>query len=299
MKKDLIEMIVENIEKIEPKNWEHFLSEKATRDIYPYNPFSKTLYSGINLFHLYIARLVKGFESNKFATFKQISAANGQVQKGAKSVWVQYVDSVFRHIDTGEAISKKAFANLPAALQENYKSRTFVKLYNVFNLDLVQGLDVEKFDFTSDEDFIPHPDLEKYLTGILKNNRVICNRERTDRAYYSPGSDSITLPKKKLFKDSDTYYGTIFHELIHWTGHKSRLDRQTGKIFGDTKYAYEELIAELGSMLILFNNNVLSQFPNSLIYLKGWLSSCEDKKVETLREAFKEAFKAVKFLETR
>jgi antirestriction protein ArdC len=67
---------------------------------------------------------------------------------------------------------------------------------------------------------------------------------------YSPEDDRIQLPERELFADAAIYYATALHELVHWSGHPSRLDRQLGRRFGEAAYAVEELIAEVGSAFL-------------------------------------------------
>ena len=70
-------------------------------------------------------------------------------------------------------------------------------------------------------------------------------REGAGEAYYSPGDDYMSMPRFDAFKSAAHFYGVAFHELGHWTGHKTRLDRDLRSRFGERAYAAEELVAEL------------------------------------------------------
>ena len=75
-------------------------------------------------------------------------------------------------------------------------------------------------------------------------------REGHGEAYYVPSRDFISMPAFQAFKGADHFYNVAFHELTHWTGHKSRLDRDLKNRFGSRNYAAEELIAELGAAFL-------------------------------------------------
>lgn len=98
---------------------------------------------------------------------------------------------------------------------------------------------------------------------------------------------------------SHKYYATTFHEIIHWTGHESRLNRLKGDSFGDDGYQFEELVAEIGSILINFELGILDEFINSLRYLKSWSEAgdkTQEERIKELQEAFNLSKKAVKYI---
>ncbi|MFS0644027.1 zincin-like metallopeptidase domain-containing protein [Siminovitchia sp. 179-K 8D1 HS] len=97
--------------------------------------------------------------------------------------------------------------------------------------------------------------------------------------YYQPFRDHINVPPLKDYENSDEYYSTLFHEMIHSTGHKSRLDRegipQTAS-FRDEVYSKEELVAEMGAaMLCGVARTDNSTLPNSAAYIQSWLRTLE------------------------
>ncbi len=100
--------------------------------------------------------------------------------------------------------------------------------------------------------------IEKFIAD--KNAKFMY--EGGDRAYYSPEVDTIQMPKFESFKSAEAYYATKLHELTHWTGHKSRLNREMQGNFGSQKYAYEELIAELGSAFVCSKLGINSELSN-------------------------------------
>ena len=192
-------------------------------------------YRGINVLMLWGAAIDNGFQSSTWLTYKQAAELGGQVRKGEKGSLVVFASSMTRSEtdhDTGE---------------ENERNIPFLKGYTVFNTDQIDGL----------------PDRYRNAPPsrpeeIERNTRVeafavatgATIRHGGDRAFYSPSVDAVQIPPLEAFRDAASYYGVLAHELTHWTGHPSRLHRQFGKRFADKAYAFEELVAELGSAFL-------------------------------------------------
>ena len=99
--------------------------------------------------------------------------------------------------------------------------------------------------------------------------------EEVTKAYYDRSGDFVRMPNFEQFVDEPTYWAVLAHEAIHWTGAPDRLGREKGKEFGDKEYAIEELIAELGSVMLLANFGIKPQF-QSVAYLKNWIKVLEE-----------------------
>jgi antirestriction protein ArdC len=94
-----------------------------------------------------------------------------------------------------------------------------------------------------------------------------------DRAYYQPAEDRIQLPPPEQFRSSEGYYATALHELTHWSGHKSRLDRDLSGRFGTAAYAAEELVAEIGAAFLCVKAGVTAEpREDHAHYLKNWIA---------------------------
>ena len=123
---------------------------------------------------------------------------------------------------------------------------------------------------------------------ILKNSGAKISHDQADRAFYDRRRDAIHLPPKEAFKDAPGYYGTALHELGHWTGHPSRLDRWTlndNYRFGDTNYAKEELRAELASVFIAAEKGIPHDPENHAAYVGSWIQVLKQDKNEIFRAA--------------
>jgi len=123
---------------------------------------------------------------------------------------------------------------------------------------------------------------------ILDNSGARISHDQADRAFYSRTNDSIHLPPKDAFKDAAAYYGTALHELAHWTGHPSRLDRSTLNAsykFGDTNYAKEELRAELASVFLAAERGIPHDPEQHAAYVGSWVKALREDKNEIFRAA--------------
>ena len=117
------------------------------------------------------------------------------------------------------------------------------------------------------------------MDAMIDNNAWVCPilPQKQDAAYYSVKKDQIVMPLKEQFKDGESFYGTLFHEMVHSTGAEHRLNRLKSCVFGDKDYAREELVAELGSALICQQNGIQKNLKgDSAAYLKSWLGALEE-----------------------
>lgn len=193
----------------------------------------------------------------EYATFKQVQQAGGYVRKGEKAhmvvfwKWVKKEDE-----ETGDV-----------------KEIPFLRYYNVFHIDQCEGLKArhaEPLPQTANAD----QKAEAIICDYLKTSGVNLNHEQGDRAFYRPSDDSITLPLLAQFKETAEYYSTVFHELIHSTGHAKRLNRIAGTaFFGSEAYSKEELVAEIGASALVHAAGLETpdSFRNNVGYIQNWL----------------------------
>lgn len=304
-KNPFLEMIIDGLEKVEQKNWEHYLKHQI--DFTPKNLFSKLPYNRFNRFTLMLDMMIGGFESPYYATFNQISKAGGLLKKGAKGRVIQYFSYVIKHKITGEKISLEVYKMLKGDKQNEYNLSSFVKYFRVFNAEFISNLNEIDVEIpNNDEDLNDlteiniSEDAEAFILKLKDSKGLKLVHDKKNTASYTPSKDVVTMPLIDWFKNETKYYSTLFHELIHWTGHESRLNRFSSSMIAETKeeYAFEELVAEMGAMLVYFDYNFKEEFINSLVYLKGWLKHTKDdsNKIEILDNAFKASNKAVSFL---
>lgn len=155
---------------------------------------------------------------------------------------------------------------------EEEKNIPMLRRFVLFNSDQVDGVEIEK-----PETFIN--DTIEAGQSILDNSGATIKHGGSS-AFYTKGEDYISLPELSRFHTSTDYYTTAFHELTHWTAHKTRLDRNLSGRFGDNAYALEELIAEMGAAFLAAKTG-LSVEPREdhAKYLNSWLKVLKaDKK---------------------
>lgn len=224
----------------------------------PQNLISKKHYRGINLWLLNAC----GYPRNFFLTFKQLKELGGSVKKGEKAhivLFWKWIEKTRENNTNSNSEEPKEKQKIP-----------LLRYYLVFNIDQCIGIPEISIPTIS----LPNEPLaecEKILEG-MPHMPAIEHKEQD--AYYHPGKDIINMPRMDTFVCSEKYYITLFHELVHSTGHESRLNRKElmSGTFGSTNYSEEELVAEIGaSFLASHAGIVLDEHEDSAAYIKGWL----------------------------
>jgi antirestriction protein ArdC len=218
----------------------------------PINVASKKPYRGINTVCLWATAQAKGYELGEWATYQQWQERKAQVRKGEKSTTVVFWKFANEtESEDGEDHTASRFC--------------FCRGYSVFNASQVDGYTPTADADKSMPERIAHA--EMFFAAIGAN---ICHGG--NQAYYALGSDHIQIPPFGAFRDNVAYYSTLAHEHTHWTAPTARCDRQLGKRFGDSAYAAEELIAELGAAFTCAHLG-LSTEPREdhAQYIQSWL----------------------------
>ena len=161
----------------------------------------------------------------------------------------------------------------------------------VFNGEQIDGLPPQQIKPKAEQQW----DAVERAEHILNALRATITHAAGDRAFYRPSTDSITLPEKSQFESADRYYATALHELGHWTGHSSRLDRDLTHPFGSEGYAKEELRAEISSIIMGEELNIGHDPGQHAAYVKSWIKVLEDDPLEIFR-ASSDAEKIHKYL---
>jgi antirestriction protein ArdC len=270
----LIEQVLNNPSFSWEKTWKNIATGAK-----PYNPISKIQYSGFNRFILQLQASLKG--CNQFATFKQISNAKGKVKEGAKGIFITKFQWVHTDSKTGIKYYKTDTINkLPQFIKDRLTKYPSLKYHVVFSLTDTENIhfDEPKIEVKND----PIAECEKIVTTWNETESKINIGIDNERAYFSPNIDIVNMPHLQAFKDSKNFYMVAFHEIAHSTGIKKRLNRDMSGMFGNDKYAKEELIAELTSTLIGASMNILTNdiISNTTAYLKSWTKRMIDKKAE-------------------
>ena len=252
-----------------------------------------------------------------FLTLDRIKKEGGELKE---SFWLTDIFVIAQLWSFMYAGKRQAFYTIAAArdfVNEKFKGtkeekakrvsdayRRFLTTETVINGDFVKGIDfklLEKKYIAGANDVSNEP--IKVAEAIVENfptPKIPIKQESQDRAFYSPGHDSVTMPLMKDFVDSERYYATLFHELIHGTGHPKRLNRLKLAFFGDDNYAAEELVAEIGAAYLSAEAGILHHHvQNTAAYLKGWhkqLGGAIEEDSSFLLTAMKHAERAAEFV---
>jgi antirestriction protein ArdC len=236
----------------------------------PVNGLTRRSYSGINILLLWSALEERGFASPYWVTFKQCIAMGGSVRKGEKGTHVYFADKFVPQKEKARAEQDGDEPNLVA----------FLKRYTVFNTEQCEGLPKGLIA-------TPEPKPERQIVPEAEAMIVATGadfRIGGDQAFYVPSEDFIRIPHQTAYPDQINWYRTAFHELGHWTGHKSRLDRSLTTKFGTVDYAREELVAEMATAFVCASLGIVPTVRHS-DYIGNWLQVLKEDAKAIVRAA--------------
>jgi antirestriction protein ArdC len=254
----------------------------------PFNSTTEKSYRGGNAVHLLATGIGREYADPRWMTYKQAAEQGWQVRKGEKGTHIEFWE-VKQRSNEKDGGPEPNGGEPPA--KENGQ-RLIHRVYTVFNAKQIDGI----------PEYQPkqRTPFEAVQAGerILTNSGARIEHDQLDSAFYNRRSDSIHLPPKDAFKDAPGYYGTALHELAHWSGHSSRLNRSTlsdSYRFGDLNYAKEELRAELASVFMAAELGVPHDPANHAAYVGSWIKALREDKNEIFRAAY-EASTATDFV---
>jgi antirestriction protein ArdC len=222
-------------------------------------------YQGINVVMLWSAAVAQGFAAPIWMTFRQAQELKAHVRKGEKGNLVVYASTVTR-TETDEETGEEQERDIP-----------FLKGYTVFNVEQIDGLPPQ-FYAKAEPRLDPVNRIDRAEAFFAAAGASI--RHGGNMAYYSVAEDRVQMPPFETFRDAESYYATLAHEVTHWTRHPSRLDRDFGrKTWGDEGYAMEELVAELGSAFLSADLDLaLEPRGDHAAYIESWLRVLKSDK---------------------
>ena len=263
----------------------------------PRSVSTKKVYQGTNLAILGCA----GYSSPWWITFGQARKLGGSVRKGQKAYPVHY----WKFPVEGDCKAcNGSNPSCPKCEGTGRYTPLFAQLFsfNVFNASQCDGLPEEYYEAIEEDtdlnDFTPIEKAEEIVHGYaevyyedkmsqrseyLNDNPPKIFHDQSDRNYYSPLADEIHLTTPEQFISDEEYYSTAFHEMVHSSGHESRLEREgivDSDGFGSHKYSKEELVAEIGSTYLCGIAGIDKEavIKNSAGYIQSWKKKLEDNK---------------------
>jgi antirestriction protein ArdC len=228
---------------------------------HPQNLFTKRPYIGMNTWLLGSL----GYAQNYFLTWKQLKAVGASVKKGEKGTMVVFWKRIAQEEGKTSTDPKKV--------------KSILRYYYVFNIaqidDLPEVITIPAF-----------PDTVSHITAcdeiIERMPQCPTIKHGKQQAYYDPLKDHINMPKQGSFDTLTSYYATLFHELIHSTGHQTRLNRKEivePNKFASDPYSLEELTAEIGACYLNSITGIAqTEFDNSVAYIKGWIDKLKNDR---------------------
>jgi antirestriction protein ArdC len=257
----------------------------------PLNAWNRP-YRGVNVFILAFTAQAMGYRSRYWMTFNQAQKAGGRVRAGEKGTLVVF----WTLFEVEDKTSKTGKKRIP-----------ILRPFTVFNLDQTHDVKLTKRQAAdlaeSEADGITHEEFNDDAEAIISTYLAMdgapsYNEDGSDRAFYSPAQDAITVPARSQYENLNEFYATVNHEFVHSTGHESRLKRE-GVMgfdhFGSGTYAAEELVAEFGAAFLNAEAGVVNTLENSAAYIASWKRKLQDDPTLLVKAAGK-AQKAVDFI---
>ena len=279
-KKDHYQMITDQVIALMEEHGSDWTNPMVSGTVggWPTNPVTGKRYNGINVALLLMAG------GGHWATYKQWATKGCQVKKGEKATGIVF----FKRIEVKDKLDPTKTDTIP-----------MLRGYSVFRADQVDGEFAEQFNAPAEDrrdETVQIDAVNDWVAATGADIRTVDG----GRAFYSPASDSIQMPPRSGFDATststatETYHSTLLHELGHWTGHKSRLDRLAAK--NQHGYAFEELVAELAAAYQCVELGVSSApRPDHAQYLNGWLEALKNDNRLIVKAASK-AQAAVDFI---
>lgn len=254
-------------------------------------------YTGFNALLTAMAIAIGEYDSRQFLTFAEIKKRGGSVKKGS-SAWV-ITSAVFKYFnEDGKQITEKEAKELKAKDESVTSKFCGYHVFPVFNLaqTTLEYKHEERINVASLPSNVDTT--AEQLVEAYRNKPAI--KFGLGTPHYSPMADEVVVPPSNAYKSKERYYSTLYHELVHSTGHKDRLARTFAKKHGDATYAKEELVAEIGASM-LCNKAGLDPdkyLDNSGAYVQSWIQSAttNDKFGQEIITAWKNAQKAVHYM---
>lgn len=271
----VVEQIIQDIQN-KGFSWQQEWSDLIS----PRNAVTGKKYKGGNLLHLAYAARKRGYKDPRWCTFNQAKENGWKIKRGAKSARIEH----WKMIDVCDNELRED--------DESSSRPVCVGVWHVFNAEDIEG--IPEFENGSNKDFIDS-DLFGIANSFITSSRCPIIEGDSASASYSSIKDRINMPTRSCFTTAQAFLRTLLHEMCHSTGHASALQRSLSNSFGSADYAFEELIAELGSGFISSEIGLAfgaesvdhSYYENHIAYLQSWIQALNDDPNLLFRAATK------------
>lgn len=269
-RKQIVEQLIQRMEQ-DGLQWKKGWNQSTNA---PNNPVSGVIYRGGNRFRLIMASAIKGYEDNRWLTFKQAQEKGYKIKPKEKGTlcekWIFTKEVELENKETGEKEKVKVQLEHPV-----------VNYFIVFNGQQIDGIPP-----APREEKRYSMELDNIERRILEMSECPIYLKHQDEAFYNPKMDCIVLPTREQFHSQQEFIATALHEQAHSTGHPSRLNRNLKGKFGTESYAKEELRAELSSLFAQGDigiNLEANHIDNHAAYINSWIRAIKDDPNELFR----------------
>ena len=223
--------------------------------------------------------------AGEYITFHQVSAEGGRIKKGEKGQQV-FFGSFINKTKDGE----------PVLDSDGNPDRYYcLKRFYVWSVEQTEGIE-RKYPEEAKNNIAPNEAAREIIKKYLERSGVKAVTSDQDKSFFSPSEFKVSVPPMGRFQSTAGFYSTLFHELVHSTG--AAMSRDLGDGFGTKSYSREELVAEIGSSMLMAKCGMLESIPNSAAYLSGWASALKEDKTISITYAASKADKAVNYILT-
>lgn len=300
-RKALVDMVLKNLE-----NGKGFWEQGWADMGVPVSAATGKRYRGINNLFLSLIAIERGYTDNRWATFNQINERGWSFKKDEEGrsrgkdagVTIEFYELYDK--ETKKAFDRSTLDGMTESERDEYMQdnvRPMRKYFRVFNGDIIEGIPEREKRIIDPGERVERA--EKLLEHWNDYESKIVYGG--DQAFYRRNSDEIHAPKREAFKNLHEFYGTVFHEIGHSTGHESRLNRDLSGAFGSEKYATEELRAELSAMFLEQDLEIAvseQHIENNSRYIKEWHDEIKENP-DVLFTAIADAEKITRFIATK
>lgn len=289
--KEQRKMLVEEIVK-DMQDGKVFMWDKGFTSLNAVNAVTDSPYRGGNIIRLGYSAYKNGFKDRRWMTFKQAQNKGYKIKKGSKGTSIEYFD--VKELVPEQVGNKN---NVGEDVKLEPRNIAFVKTYVVFNGDQIEGLPPDEDVNGKNKDILRSDAMEL----LLNKSEAQIFYDQMNQNFYSSKLDEIHVVPRERFDDNSHFYGTVAHEIVHSTGHESRLKRDMGGKFGSEQYAREELVAELTTMFMAREYGFSlddKHKENHKAYILSWSKALKENPDELFRAA-RLADKAVDYINTK
>ena len=255
----------------------------------PMNAVSMKPYRGVNRWMTLLTQHALSYDDPRWLTYRQAEALGGNVRKGEKSTAIVFWKRVsFRDRDEGENQDYGKDNN--GSPPEEGRTRTYPMLrsYRVFNLEQTENCQIKPLPRPETADHDPIRAAEAIIAGMPGPPAFRFYENANYAPHYRPGTDTVHIPALDRFQDPESYYGTVFHELAHATGHPKRLERFGLDANANDLHAYgrEELTAAMGAAMLAAHAGIAPALVEmEASYIRHWRDVINADKAMVIRAA--------------